>query len=100
MMTRKQFKQAIKLIKKLHKQNFKLHKVGFDLDEGKYPITSTAYKIIDLMFVSHYDTIKSDHINWFIYETDCGKTNNTVEINGKQYTVATINDFYTLFLID
>ena len=52
------------------------------------------------MFISHYDTIKSDHINWFIYETDCGKTNNTVEINGKQYTVATINDFYTLFLID
>ncbi len=99
-MTRKQFKKAIKLIKKLHKQNFKLHKVGFDLDEGKYPIASTTYKIIDLMFSSHYDTTKLDHINWFIYETDYGKTNNTAEINSKQYTVATANLFYTLFLID
>ena len=100
MMTRKQFKKAIKLIKILHKQNFKLHKVGFDLDEGKYPIASTTYKIIDLMFSSHYDTTKLDHINWFIYETDYGKTNNTAEINSKQYTVATANLFYTLFLID
>lgn len=72
-MKRKNFKEALKIIKLFRDQEIAYNNFGIDLYEGNFPIGDTFGKLTDLFFETHYKNDGIDRINWWMWENDFGE---------------------------
>lgn len=72
-MKRKNFKEALKIIKLFRDQEIAYNNFGIDLYEGSFPIGDTFGKLTDLFFETHYKNDGIDWINWWMWENDFGE---------------------------
>ena len=82
-MNKEQFVEIFNKIKLLGEQQHEYYKFGIDLMEGQVPVLETAYKIVDLLFESHYNELGLEWIDWFMFENDFGDAGMEATDNGK-----------------
>jgi hypothetical protein len=66
----------------------------------EFDFAETFYKLVDLHInlISEKVGDKSEWISWFLFETNCGESTNGVEVEGKEYTIKTVEDLVEICL--
>jgi len=72
-MTYAHFIQILLAYKKFWEDISSLHDLGFDLMEGKYNLTHPVNLIVHASIESHYGKDGWDWVSWFMYESDFGQ---------------------------
>lgn len=96
MLSLKEFKKGIAVIKELHEKRDKIDKIFSSIMDG-YPIFTLFDKAEDV----HLEFLKelmggdeSDWISWFVYENDFGKSKFTISYDGNTHIIDTVEKLY------
>jgi hypothetical protein len=66
----------------------------------EFQFGDTFHKLVNLYInlISEKVGDKSEWISWYIFETNCGENTNGVKIEGKEYTINTVEDLVEICL--